>query len=198
MALPEGTRQTLLGIAAALVFLVLFFGLSLVWWAAFLAGLLVYAGLLFLVPRKPDAVENNVAGRVTEADIKAAGRSMGKAVSRLEAAADRVGETERSTIAAIIGHVSSIRGQVLADPEDYRRARRFVTSYLDHMVETVDRYAELSEKSRGRHEDRLLPLTRQIESFVPALEKIDAACLENDFVALEAQVEALATQMKRG
>ena len=44
----------------------------------------------------------------------------------------------------------------------------------------------------SRAADRLEPLKKRMEAFVPALEKIDAACLENDFPALESQVEALA------
>ncbi|MEM8801930.1 MAG: hypothetical protein AAGF55_05295 [Pseudomonadota bacterium] len=56
----------------------------------------------------------------------------------------------------------------------------------------------LSEKSRGLHEERLAPLSSKIESFVPVLEKIDTACLEHDFIGLDAQIDALAAQMKRG
>jgi len=40
-------------------------------------------------------------------------------------------------------------------------------------------------------------LTLQI-GFAPAIEKIDAACLSTAFAALEAEVSARASQLKRG
>jgi hypothetical protein len=36
-----------------------------------------------------------------------------------------------------------------------------------------------------------------IKGFIPVVQKIDQACIENDFVALEAQVSALQFQLKR-
>ncbi len=198
MQLSEGLRQTLAGSVAGVAFLGLFFGVQLVWWVSFLAAVFVFGAVLLIVVRKPDADEVVLTGRTTEADVREAGKIMSQAADRLEAAAKRLSEPNGSTIFAMLEHVRSIRAQVMADPEDYRRARRFITSYLDNMVDTVERFAELSEKSRGRHEERLAPLSSKIESFVPALEKIDTACLEHDFVGLEAQIEALAAQMKRG
>lgn len=198
MQLFEGPRQALAGSVAAVAFLGMFFGFHLVWWISFIAAALVFVAVLLIVERKPDANEVILTGRTTEADIREAGKIMAHAVKRLETAADRLGDGKDDTIQAMLDHLRSIRSQVLADPEDYRRARRFITSYLAHMVDTVEQFAELSAKSRGRHETRLAPLSTMIEDFVPALEKIDTACLENDFAGLEAQVEALAAQMKRG
>jgi 5-bromo-4-chloroindolyl phosphate hydrolysis protein len=198
MQLSEGLRQVLAGSVAALSFLGLFFSFQLVWWISFLAAALVFLAVLLMVERKPGADEIVLSGLTTEADIREAGKIMAHAAERLEAAAARLGESNSRTIQSMLDHVRSIRSQVMTDPEDYRRARRFITSYLGQMVDTVERFAELSEKSRGRHEERLAPLSAMIESFVPALEKIDTACLEHDFIGLEAQVEALAAQMKRG
>lgn len=198
MQLPEGQRQVSAGSIAAVTFLGLFFGTQLVWWISFLAAGLVFLALLLIIQRKPSPDEIALSGRTTEADIREAGRIMARAAERLEVAATRLGESKSGTVQSMLDHVHSIRSQVMADPEDYRRARRFITSYLGQMVDTVERFAELSEKSRGRHEERLAPLSKMIESFVPALEKIDTACLEHDFIGLEAQVEALAAQMKRG
>ncbi|MEO0912828.1 MAG: 5-bromo-4-chloroindolyl phosphate hydrolysis family protein [Pseudomonadota bacterium] len=198
MHLPEGARQIVAGMVSALAFLGLFFGLTLVWWAAFGLSALIFLAVLLIVRRKPGDDEIVVSGRTTEADIREAGRLMERASERLAAAEMRMPEADRSTVSAMVDHIGSIRAQILSDPEDYRRARRFITFYLGHMVETVERYTDLSEKSRGRHQERLAPLSAQIEAFLPALERIDAACLENDFTALESQMEALAVQMKRG
>lgn len=198
MQLPNGPRQILAGALSAAAFLGLFFGLTLVWWVAFALATLVFGAVLLIVPRKPEDHEILLSGRTSEADIREAGQIMADASARLEATRARVPASDTSTVGTIVDHVQSIRTQVLADPEDYRRARRFINSYLGHMVETVERYADLSEKSRGRHEDRLAPLSERIQTFVPVLARIDEACLENDFVALETQIDALASQMKRG
>lgn len=198
MALGETTRQVVAGLLAALAFLGLYLGLTLVWWVAFVAALAVYGATLLVFPRKKRADETMLSAQVSEADLIAAGQSMTAAATRLEAAMDRVPGDEQGTIAALLTHVTSIRDQVTQDPDDYRRARRFISSYLGNMVDTVERYADLAQKSRGRHPERLAPLAAQIHDFVPALEKIDTACLENDFRALESQVDALAMQLKRG
>lgn len=198
MQLPEGPRQVLAGCLAAAAFLGAYFSLSLVWWLAFVLGLLVFAATLLLVRRKPRADEVRVDGTTTEADIQTAAKLMDRAADRLDAAGEDVPEGDQSAISAMATHVRSIRAQIISDPKDYRRARRFISSYLGHMVDTVEQYADLARKSRGRHSQRLEPLSARIHGFVPALERIDTACLENDFVALESQVDALAMQMKRG
>lgn len=198
MQMRDGFRQILAGLISSAVFLAMFLGLVLVWWVALVAALLVFAAMLLLIGRKPDDDEILLASRTTEADIREADRLLTDAIQRLAQAEDRMPDAERADVETMLAHVESIQSQVLADPKDYRRARRFITSYLAAMVETVERYAELAEKSRGRHEDRLAPLAERIRSYVPALERIDTACLENDFLALETQIDALAAQMKRG
>ncbi|MBM7069726.1 5-bromo-4-chloroindolyl phosphate hydrolysis family protein [Actibacterium sp. 188UL27-1] len=198
MALTDPLRQILAGCASAVIFLTLYFGLTLVWWAAFGLALVSYLALLLLLPRKPLDDEIVLSGTTTQADLSEAARIMDNAAYRLLNAVLRIPEEERGTVEAIIDHVRSIRQQVSIDVEDYRRARRFITSYLGNMVDAVESYADLSEKSRGQHSERLAPLAERINSFVPALQKIDAACLENDFLALESQMEALDFQMKRG
>ena len=198
MQLPDGPRQILAGVLAAAAFLGFYFGLSMVWWGAFVLALVVFGAVLLMVPRRPNADEVVLSGTTTEADIQAAGKLMDAAAKRLETAGEVLPGPDQKTVETLTGYVRSIRDHVLNDPEDYRRARRFINSYLGTMVNTVERYADLTRKAKGRHEDRLAPMSQQIESFVPALQKIDAACLENDFIALESQVEALAVQMKRG
>ena len=198
MRLPETARHILAGTLSALGFLTMYFGLVLVWWAAFLGALLIYGATLLIVRKKPTLAETMVTARVSQADLQAAGELMASAAQRLETAQASIPEHEHLMIGEIIQHVRSIREQVLSDPEDYRRARRFISSYLGKMVDTVERYADLSQKSRGRHAHRLAALSEQIHSYVPVLTKIDEACLENDFLALESQVVALAAQLKRG
>ena len=57
--------------------------------------------------------------------------------------------------------------------------------------------ASLEAMARGAQRERLREVGQRIRSFEPVIEKIDQACLENDFMALEVQVDVLATQMDR-
>jgi fatty acid desaturase len=47
-----GKRQIVAGLCASAAFLIIFFGLGLVWWAALIAGAAVYGALVFLVLRR--------------------------------------------------------------------------------------------------------------------------------------------------
>lgn len=196
--LNEVPRQILAGGISAAGFLVLFFGANLIWWIALLLALAVYLSVLLIVRHNSSSEHIILASTVTQADIRAASASMTSASKRLGAVLDKVPQGDQTMIKEIQQHVESIRDHILADPEDYRRARRFISSYLGKMVESVEHYADLARRTKGRHQDRLDPLAARIRGYLPALEKIDTACLENDFVALESQMKALAIQMDRG
>ena len=198
MGLPDGPRQVVAGLVASVVFIALYFGAALVWWAAFGLSAIAYAGLLLTIPRRKPLNEVMLTSRVSQADIRAASQALAASARRLRAAAEVASEEDAPEILRMVTHVTSIREQVENEPEDFRRARRLVMSYLPHMVETVESYVALRRKTQGAQTERLGPIRDMILEFAPALERIDAACLENDFVELEAQVEALATQMKRG
>lgn len=198
MRLAEGPRQMLAGLVSAAAFLGFYLKLMLVWWLSLVLAVLVYGAVLLIVRRKLRADEITAGAGVTQADLVEAGRIMDRAAVRLEATHPKLPDTDAQVVAQLAAHVRSIRAQIMSDPQDYRRARRFISSYLGNMVDTVERFAELTAKTRGQHEARLQPIAARIHAYLPALEKIDAACLENDFTALEAQMNALAYQMERG
>lgn len=198
MHLADGTRQILAGLASSAAFLALFWGLKLVWWASLLLALVVYGAVLLIIPRKPELNEIALGHGTTEADLAAAGMVMDHALARLDATTRALPAPDAEIVAQLSARVRSIRDQVSSDAQDYRRARRFISSYLGNMVETVEGYAALTRKAGGRHEERLKPMSDRIQAYLPALEKIDTACLENDFAALEAQMKALSYQMERG
>ncbi|KAJ56753.1 hypothetical protein ACMU_07390 [Actibacterium mucosum KCTC 23349] len=198
MKLPDGPRQILAGVLAAVVFLALYFGISLVWWAALGLGIIVYFALLLVVGRRTPADEVMLSSRVSAADVKSAGTALQDAANRLAGVAETAPQTDRAALVEMADHLRSIRENVLADPQDFRSARRFVNNYLPVVVQTVEAYGALARRAGPKHGDRLQALGTQIRSFGPVIEEIDRACLENDFAALEVQVAALATQMDRG
>lgn len=197
MALRDGLRQLVAALLSAAAFLGLYFGLSLVWWFALALAVALYFGFLLAIPRRRAPEEILVAGQVTAADLQQAATVLSAAAGRIETASGQALEEDRASLEAMARHLRSIREKILGDPKDYRSTRRFIVSYLPQVVETVEGYAALAPKARGAQRERLREVGQRIRSFEPVIEKIDQACLENDFMALEVQVDVLATQMDR-
>ncbi|MGL6210160.1 MAG: 5-bromo-4-chloroindolyl phosphate hydrolysis family protein [Paracoccaceae bacterium] len=195
MKLPDGVRQVVAGVLAGLVFLAAFQVLLLEWYVALGLGVVAYLALLLVIGRRTPLEEIVLSDRVSAADIARAGEM-------LEDAARRVGRVavgaDKEELLAMQGHLVSLRDQVLRDPADYRSAQRFIVSYLPKMVANVESYADLSKRATGAARDRLEPLRDGIVAYGKVVARIDQACLENDFNALEAEVDALAFQLKRG
>lgn len=83
------------------------------------------------------------------------------------------------------------------NPDHAPRTRRFRKHVVGRMVEAVAVYVELTRRATLDQRARLADVSRQIEEFVPVLERIDQACLENDLTALEVNVEVLNEQLDR-
>lgn len=197
MKVADGPRQIGASLASAGVFLGLFFGVDLVWWVALPLAAVAYGGLLLLVPRKPPETEIMLGDRVSAADLRIAARALEDSARRISEALPHTPRDDHQALADMSAHLLSIREQVLADPRDYRSTRRFITSYLPNMVRSVEAYGDLNQRARGKQQERIKALGEQIHSFGPVVEQIDRACLENDFTALEAEVDALGTQLAR-
>ncbi len=198
MTLPDGTRQIAAALLAALVFLALFFGASLVWFAALPLAVVAYAALLLIIRRRPLLSEVVLSDRVTAADIAAGQGALDEALRRLAKAAGASDPELQSDLAALVVDLRSIRAQIGDDPADFRIARRFIVSFLPKLVENVENYTSLSTMATGPARDRLAPLRDAIRAYRPAVSRIAQAGLENNFRALEAEVDALGFQLKRG
>jgi 5-bromo-4-chloroindolyl phosphate hydrolysis protein len=197
MAMADGFRQIAAALLAAAAFLALYLGSDLVWWAAFGLAVATYFALLLIIPRRKPLDEVMLTDRVTAQDIASAAQALTIAGTRLSAAANDAPAADRGDLATMSGHLLSIRDQIKADPNDYRTARRFVDYYMPQIIETVEAYVGLAKLARGDNLARLTELGTQIKGFCPVVAKIDQACIDNDFAALEAQVSALGFQMKR-
>lgn len=197
MRLPDGPRQVVAGLLAAAAFLGLYFGLSLVVWLALVLAVAVYAAALLLIGRRRPLEEINLGTSVSAADIQSAAAALQDAQQRLERAAGKAPEADTPAILDMASHVGSIRRSVLEDPEDYRPARRFITFYLPNIVKTVESYVKLAGQARGEKAARLHDLSGQIRRFGEVVERIDAACIENDLRALEVEVDVLSGQLDR-
>lgn len=198
MTLPDGPRQIAAALLAAVVFLALFFGVNLVWFLALPLAALAYAAILLIIRRRPLLSEVVLSDRVTAADIAAGQAALDEALRRL-AKADPASDADlQGDLAALAADLRSIRTQIGDDPADFRIARRFIVSFLPRLVENVETYATLAAVATGPARDRLPPLREGIRAYRPAVSRIAQAGLENNFRALEAEIDALGFQLKRG
>lgn len=197
MAAADGFRQIAAALMAAVAFLGLYLGAALVWWAALGLAALAYFALLLVIPRRKPLDEVMLSDRVSAQDIARAAQVLATSAARLKAAATGAPTADQGDLARMSDNLLSIRDLVKTDPNDYRTARRFIDVYLPQIVETVEAYVGLARLARGGNEARLADLGAQIKGFEPVVAKINQACIDNDFAALEAQVSALGFQMKR-
>lgn len=196
MQLPETTRQIVAGAAASGAFLGAFFGLHLVWWMALIAGVAVYGAMMLIIGRRPPPTEEYVADGVSRAELTAAINSITAASSTMRGLSQKARGADREAFSRMAKLFEAIRGHHIKDPRDYRHTRRFIRHDLPRIVESAEKYVDLDHRASGTNRDRVEALGQQIHSFLPVLEKIDQACLENDFMALEVQVEVLGEQLE--
>jgi len=196
MELPETQRQVVAGGAASLVFLGSFFGLSLVWWLSVVLALAVFAAVLLIVGRRKPPAEEYVADGVTRADLNQAIDALTGASARMRRLAMGARGADRQHFTRMAELFEAIRGHHQEDPRDYRHTRRFIRHDLPRIVDTAEKYVDLARKATGENRERVATLGERIRSFTPVLEKIDQACLENDFMMLEVQVDVLGHQLE--
>ncbi|MEL6475804.1 MAG: 5-bromo-4-chloroindolyl phosphate hydrolysis family protein [Pseudomonadota bacterium] len=197
MALAETPRQILAGLAASATFLGTFFGLHLVWWLALAFGLAVFAAFLLIVPRKKGLEEIDIGDGINAAELKAGIEALTEAAARMRKLALSATGDDKAEFSRMAKLFEAIRSHHSDDPKDFKHTRRFIRHDLPRLVDTAERYMQLGRKASGTNRDRVAALGSQIRGFVPVLEKIDQACLENDFLALEVEVDVLSGQLDR-
>jgi hypothetical protein len=87
-----------------------------------------------------------------------------------------------------------IRDHHASDPNDLRLTRRFLRAYLPRMLDSAEAYVDLAARADAGA-GRLAAVGGRVRGFVPALERIERACVENDMTALEVEVEVLGEQI---
>ena len=127
-----------------------------------------------------------------------------RAIGELDSAAKRLDQLSRDAPAPdqplfqhMSGLLAGIRDQHMKNPSHAELTRKFRKHVVGRMVDAVQSYVELASRAGRDQKDRLTAISTQLEGFVPVLEKIDRACLENDLMALEINVEVLNDQLNR-
>ncbi|MDH3663507.1 MAG: 5-bromo-4-chloroindolyl phosphate hydrolysis family protein [Alphaproteobacteria bacterium] len=117
-------------------------------------------------------------------------------LERLEAAGENIGSRDfRERLSRIAAWGERILDRIGDDPEDFRRARKFLNVYLDGAQQVTDKFA----KTQGDAKSAELEA-----SFRDLLTDMETVCeeqyehlLNNDMVDLDVQIEVLTTRLKR-
>src|SRR5690606_30606399 len=134
---------------------------------------------------------------VARADYEAAVEALGAAGRELRALAVDAPPGDMALIRSMADQVEAIRAHHEANPAHVPRTRTFVRHTLPRMVAAVAGYVDLAGRAGPEGNERLAKVRRRLEGFVPVLERIDRACVENDLMALEISVEVLDEQLGR-
>ncbi len=161
---------------------------------AFGAGAFVAFVLLYgLDPRQQQVIiksHNGNTQRVTEA-LQLAEQK----IFTIEQASNSINQSEMSQrLTRIISLARDILAEIARDPNDLRRARKFLNTYLDGAQRVVTGYAQAH--SDGRSHPLEANFRRVLVSIEEVFGKQYQRLLENDRRDLDVQMEVLETQLK--
>ncbi len=158
------------GLVTAILVPVLTFAAGMPFWIAAVVGLLVFAGLVFLLaPRRLfEGLDIKVIGRGRLAFARELLEAAVPSAQRLEAAADDI--TDKQT-AARVRHLAEIAADVFrtveAKPESANAVRRFLSYYLPRAAEVAEGFAAIEAKRA--------PDIKQLEDVRAVLVKLEDA-----------------------
>ncbi|MEO1494857.1 MAG: 5-bromo-4-chloroindolyl phosphate hydrolysis family protein [Pseudomonadota bacterium] len=185
-------------IAAIAVFVLLVWALRMRNWMPFAIAGATYLGVLMGTwPIRRKARPVTLPDEIAREDFELALGSMTNGIARFREAAREGLAVDRPMFRQMAKLVKSIRTHHEANPLHAQRTRTFVRNTLPRIVDAVGTYLELRKRAGTDHYRRLSDVSRQMQAFVPVLEKIDRACVENDVMALEINVEVLNEQLDR-
>lgn len=194
----RGWAHVKAGLAALAVLLVFFVGLR--WRGMFpvIAAGVTYMGLLWAMrPERAPPRREPLPDGVSREDYEAAVEALAAAERDLRMLAGAAPREEAPAVRRMGELVGAIRRHHEANPAHVLRTRAFVRHTLGRMVAAVAGYVDLAQRAGPERDERLGEVARRIEGFVPVLERLDQACIDNDLMALEISVEVLDEQLGR-
>lgn len=179
------------GLASAAVIPVLTFGLDVPILIAGVIGVIVFAGLVFLLaPRRLfDGLDEKALGRGRMEFVRELMASAVPAAERLEAASERI--SDRDT-ARRVRHLAEIAADVFArveaSPESAGAVRRFLSYYLPRAAELAEGFAAVEAKRA--------PDSRQLQDVGGVLVKLEDAFVHYADSLVDEQLEGLNTDLR--
>ena len=158
-----------------------------------IAGVTTFlVAIVALTPSRRPKVE---AATKTEADEAAL--ELDRATIRLHELAGDAPPPDRPLFHRLADLMGHIRDAHVKNPDHAGLTAKFRRHVVGRMVESVSAYVDLTRRAGPDQKERLAAISTEIEAFVPVLEKIEQACLDNDLTALEINVEVLNDQLNR-
>ena len=172
--------------------------------SSILVTALVSLGLAWLVklivPKETKKIEVPFASGNETLDAMIA--ELDRASDSIKKARERLGEkraTAGGYMDGITGWISSIRGEIISDPEDCKSIRRFVNYYLPTAVKISARFADTAEKKDGGEN-----LRTALDAMEEALYRIEDAfrrqydaLFANDVLDITTDIEVLEQMLTR-
>lgn len=197
--LKELWRQILAGIIAGAGFAAAYIGLQLIWWVALLIGVAVYGAALLLIERAPEDHEVYVHSNVTQHDVNEAVDYCNQASKQLKQASrtKHIDESVAQTFIQLSELIEHIGTNYAQDARDLKHSYSFIKMHLPKILAITEDYVSLSERTVSDHsQQRLAQVGHMIQDYLPPVQRIHDACLENDFEKLELETSVLGEVMK--
>ena len=129
-------------------------------------------------------------------DVAAALEAAYLKLEKLEAAGDKIGSRDfRERLGRIAAWGERILDRIGDDPEDFRRARKFLNVYLDGAQQVTEKFAKAQQDGKSAELE---------QNFRTLLDDMETVCqeqyehlLNDDMVDLDVQMEVLTTRLKR-
>ena len=157
----------------------------------------IYLGTLALLWPKPFKPKLVLPKGVKKRTFQGAEKGLEDSVSLLRGHARLGTSREKALFNRLADGVERILAHLRANPSHLSVIHRFTRHGLARVIQMVTDYAELKQRALPEHRERLDQILAQMETFLPALERIDRACLENDLDALEISVEVMSEQIDK-
>lgn len=129
-------------------------------------------------------------------DVAAALEEAYRKLEKLEAAGDDIGSRDfRERLGRITAWGERILDRIGDDPEDFRRARKFLNVYLDGAQQVTEKFTKAQKDGNSAElEDNFRTLLSDMET---VCEEQYEHLLDDDLVDLDVQIEVLTTRLKR-
>ena len=132
----------------------------------------------------------------SDKDVATALEEAYRKLERLELASDNIQSRDfQDRLMRIVGWGEQILERIGDDPEDFRRARKFLNVYLDGAQQVTDKFARTQGDANSAELEA---------NFKTLLDDMETVCQEqyqhlvdNDMVDLDVQIEVLTTRLKR-
>jgi 5-bromo-4-chloroindolyl phosphate hydrolysis protein len=183
------------GLLSAVVFLILFFVVDLGFFA--IAGAVVsYLGfILIFSPGKNQKEITIISDGLSQEDYEEIIDSVQSKANNMKDLINKMpyGNIKKKS-EAVLNSVYKIILELKKDPDDVRRARDFLTYYLDTTIKIMHKYLDI-----GHHknvEDMLIRVESIMDSLEAAFEKQLSKLIENDLLDLDTELDLLKSTLK--